>query len=306
MTDPITRVRAMAPVKEVHHALTDAAALRVWLAEHAEVDLPHRYEFWGRYTPEGDAPHQTLRYVDDVTLRFGWLLDGEDTETEFRLTEDGDSTIISVYQTGYSFDDAMSGATIRGVLGTFWALSTANLVDFVEGREVGPRTDFTSSDLRAEFLVDAPVDAVFASLTDSEQANIWFGYPVGIEPWVGGRFAMGGLDNNPHPAKIIDLEQDRLISIDWGAEGVSTWELADSAGKTRLTFVQSGFDDGNPPFAAWTGTLGGISQLRRFHEIKPWRAIWLPTGGSVDEFATWLAQQDEEGDAAVSSAATRQ
>src|SRR5215468_10849801 len=50
-----TRVRAMAPVKEVHHALTDAAALRVWLAEHAEVDLPHRYEFWGRYTPEGDA-----------------------------------------------------------------------------------------------------------------------------------------------------------------------------------------------------------------------------------------------------------
>jgi len=148
MTDPITRVRAMAPVKEVHHALTDAAALRVWLAEHAEVDLPHRYEFWGRYTPEGDAPHQTLRYVDDETLRFGWLLDGEDTETEFRLTEDGGSTIISVYQTGYSFDDAMSGATIRGVLGTFWALTMANLVDFVEGREVGPRTDFSSSELR--------------------------------------------------------------------------------------------------------------------------------------------------------------
>lgn len=294
MTEPITRVRAMAPVKEVRHALTDAAALRVWLAEHAEVDLPHRYEFWGRYTPEGDAPHQTLRYVDDETLRFGWLLDGVDTETEFRIAEDGDdSTIISVYQTGYSFDDAMSGATIRGVLGTFWALTMANLVDFVEGREVGPRTDFSSSELRAEYVVDAPVDAVFASLTDSEQANIWFGYPVGIEPYVGGRFAMGGLDNNPHPAKIIDLEPGRLISIDWGAEGVSTWELADSGGKTRLTFVQSGFDDGNPPFAAWTGTLGGLTQLRRFHEVKPWRAIWLPTSAEpVDSFATWLAEQD--------------
>jgi len=294
MTEPITRVRALAPVKEVRHALTDPAALRVWLAEHAEVDLPHRYEFWGRYTPDGDAPHQTLRQADDDTLRFGWLLDGEDTETEIRIAEDGpDSTIISVYQTGYSFEDAMSGATIRGVLGTFWALTMANLVDFVEGREVGPRTDFSSSELRAEYMVDAPVDAVFASLTDSEQANIWFGYPVGIEPYVGGRFAMGGLDNNPHPAKIVDLEPDRLISIDWGAEGVSTWELADSGGRTRLTFIQSGFDDDNPPYAAWTGTLGGITQLRRFHEVKPWRAIWLPTSAEpVDSFATWLAEQD--------------
>jgi uncharacterized protein YndB with AHSA1/START domain len=294
MTEPITRVRAMAPVKDVRQALTDAAALRVWLAEHAEVDLPDRYEFWGRYTPEGDAPHQTLRYADDDTLRFGWLLDGEGTETEIRVAEDGaDATIISVYQTGYSFDDAMSGATIRGVLGTFWALTMANLVDYVEGREVGPRVDFTSGQLRAEYVIDAPVDAVYTSLTDSAQASDWFGYPIGIEPHVGGRFAMGGLDNNPHPAKIIDLVPGRSMSVDWGAEGVGTWELAGSAGKTRLTFVQSGFDGDNPPFAAWTGTLGGLTQLRRFHEVKPWRPIWLPTGPeNVDSYATWLAEQD--------------
>jgi len=153
-------------------------------------------------------------------------------------------------------------------------------------------------------VVDAAPQAVFDSLTQPEHFRAWFGANVDIEPYVGGRFAMGGLDNNPHPAKIIDLEPDRLMSIDWGAEGVSTWELADSAGKTRLTFVQSGFDDGNPPFAAWTGTLGGLTQLRRFHEVKPWRAIWLPTGESVDAFATWLAEQD--GDAEVSSAATGQ
>jgi len=56
MTDPITRVRAMAPVKEVHHALTDAAALRVWLAEHADDDLPGKYEVWGRFTPDCAEP----------------------------------------------------------------------------------------------------------------------------------------------------------------------------------------------------------------------------------------------------------
>ena len=45
-----------APPEAVHAALTDAAALRVWLAEHAEVALPDRYEFWGRYTPDGAEP----------------------------------------------------------------------------------------------------------------------------------------------------------------------------------------------------------------------------------------------------------
>ena len=32
-----------APPEAVYAALTDAAALRVWLAEHAEVALPDRY-----------------------------------------------------------------------------------------------------------------------------------------------------------------------------------------------------------------------------------------------------------------------
>ena len=55
-----------APPEAVYAALTDAAALRVWLAEHAEVAMPDRYEFWGRYTPDGAEPHQRLRDpVDD-------------------------------------------------------------------------------------------------------------------------------------------------------------------------------------------------------------------------------------------------
>src|ERR1700687_1267684 len=73
VTEPmILRVRLAAPIQAVRHALTDAASLRVWLAEHAEVDLPRAYAFWGRYTPEGEAPHQRLLHVDDHTLRFNW------------------------------------------------------------------------------------------------------------------------------------------------------------------------------------------------------------------------------------------
>jgi uncharacterized protein YndB with AHSA1/START domain len=271
----VLRARAAAPVKEVRHALTDADALRGWFAEHAEADLPHRYEFWGRYTPDGDAPHQRLLHADEDSLRFTWLLDGVETSTEIRLTEEGpESTIVTLSQSHFDFAEALSGSTIRGVLQTFWSLAIANLVAYVEGQPITPRTDFTSADLRGEVLIAAPIDRVFESLTDSEQATQWFGYPIGIEPWVGGRYAMGGFESG-YAAKVVDLEPGRKLSVDWGPTGVSTWELAESEGKTRLTFVQSGFDAQNPPYAAWTGSVAGLAELRRFHERENWRPIWL-------------------------------
>jgi hypothetical protein len=41
-------------------------------------------------------------------------------------------------------------------------------------------------------------------------------------------------------------------------------------------FVQSGFDEQQPPYAAWTGSLAGLAELRRFHEVPNWQPIWLP------------------------------
>ncbi|MEU5525448.1 SRPBCC family protein [Micromonospora chersina] len=275
MSDLLTvRARLAAPAEAVRRALTDPAELRAWLAEHAEVELPRRYEFWGRYTPEGDAPHQRLLHADDRTLRFAWTLDGVETTTEFELTPEGDSTVLTLRQSHFSFEEAMSGSSIRGVLQTFWALAIANLNAHLEGRPLLPRTDFTSADLRGEVVIDAPMDKVWTSLTDSEQASAWFGFPIGIEPWVGGRYAMGGFDAG-YAAKVVDLTPGRALSVDWGPTGVSTWELAESGGRTKLTFVQSGFDEGNPPYAAWTGSVAGLAELRRFHEMADWQPIWL-------------------------------
>jgi uncharacterized protein YndB with AHSA1/START domain len=270
------RARAAAPVKDVWHALTDAGAVRTWLAEHAEVDLPHRYGFWGRYTPEGEAPHQRLLHADDHTVRFSWLLGGVDTTVEIHLEqESADSTIITLSQSHSGFPDTMTGNRIRAVLSTFWALAIANLVDYLEGRELTPKCDFTSPRLREQFLIGAPPGEVYDSLIDSGQVSRWFGITIEIEPHIGGRFAMGGLAADPSPAKILDLEPGRRMSVDWGGPGVSTWELEGSGGKTRLTLVQSGFDAQQPPYAAWAGMLAGVAELRRFHELPDWHPIWL-------------------------------
>ena len=81
MIEADLRLRAVvpAPPKTVYGALTDPAALRVWLAEHAEVELPGKYEFWGRYTPDGTEPHQRVLHVDESSIRFAWTVDGVET-----------------------------------------------------------------------------------------------------------------------------------------------------------------------------------------------------------------------------------
>ncbi|MGH3931856.1 MAG: SRPBCC family protein [Pseudonocardiaceae bacterium] len=278
MSEPMKlRARLAVPIKEVHHALTDAEVLRTWLAEQAEVDLPHRYEFWGRYTPEGDAPHQRLLHFDDHTLRFAWLLDGEDTTVEIGLEQEdsAQSTILTLSQTHIpSYEDMVAERGTRSVLPTFWSLAIANLVDHLEGRELTPMCDFTSSQQHVQVLIGAPPNLVFDSILDPEQFRQWFGANIEIEPYVGGRWAMGSFELEDDPAKIVELEPGRKMTLAW--EGtVAAWELTDSDGKTRLTFVQSGFDEKQPPYGAWMGWLSGIAELRRFHELSDWHPLWL-------------------------------
>lgn len=276
------RLRIAAPPGAVHRALTDPAALRVWLAEQAEVELPDRYRFWGRFTPGGQAPHQVLRHLDDSSLRFDWELDGITTAVDIALAggsgpgADTGSTLLTLTHTGILGwpEVLMDDAGDRGLMHTFWALALGNLADYAEGREPSARCDFTSPVLRGDVLIDADRLAVYQSLTDAEQFSRWAGVKLENELRPGGRWAMGGFEANPDPAQIVDLQPGRSMSINWG-DMVESWELADSDGRTRLTFVHSGFDENQPPFAGWLGALGGLVELRRYHEVKNWRPLWV-------------------------------
>jgi uncharacterized protein YndB with AHSA1/START domain len=264
------RARAGVPLATVRDALTDAAALEVWLAERAEVDLPHTFAFWGRYTPDGDAPHQRLLRADDRTLAFEWRLHGVTTTVEFSLEEDGDDTLITLSQTEVPlWTDAVANTSPLAILGTFWSLAVANLVDHVEGRETTPKCDFTTATQRETVTVGATPDEVYRSLMEPDRFRQWFGANITVEPRVGGTWAMGD-----HPARIVELVPGQRVVVDWG-DMLSTWELEGSAGRTRLTFVNSGFDEGNPHYGEWTGWLAGMAALRRFHELPEFRSIWL-------------------------------
>ena len=197
MTDPDLRLRAVVPVplKLAYEGLTDPAALRVWLAEHADVDLPGRYQFWGRYTPDGAQPHQRVLYVDERTIRFAWTVEGVESTVQIEVAEDEDGTLVTLSHSDLpSFADVLADkAGARGALQTFWSLAIANLADYLDGRELTPKVDFTSTELRASMVIDAAPEQVFESMTQPEQFRRWFGANVAVEPHVDGRFAMGGL-----------------------------------------------------------------------------------------------------------------
>lgn len=278
MTEPDLRLRAVVPasLKVTYEALTDPAALRVWLAEHADVDLPGKYEFWGRYTPDGARPHQRVLHVDERTIRFAWTLDGVETTTQIEVAEDQDGTLVTLSQTDLpTFADVLADrAGARGALQTFWSLAIANLADYLAGREPTPGCDFTSSELRASVVIDAAPDEVFDSMTRPEVFRTWFGANVDIEPYVGGRFAMGGFELDPGGATFVEFDPGRKATLLFADGETTSWELEGSEGKTRLTTMHSGFDPANPPYPAWGGWLGGIAGLRRYHEMPGRRSIW--------------------------------
>jgi len=255
-------------------ALTDPAALRVWLADHAEVDLPGRFAFWGPGTP-GVEPRQRPLAADARSLRFAWTVGGAETTVDLAVEETEDGTVVSVTHAGVpNWADAVADeSSDLAILATFWSLAIGNLVEYLEGREPTPRPDYTSAEERAEITVGAAPAAVYDSLMDPAVFRRWFGANVGIEPHVGGRWAMGGFDSVDATARIVALEPDRRISMEWPDGLVTTWELEGSESRTRLTIVQSGFTD--PPHAGWTGWLAGLVELRRYHEVPDWRPLWI-------------------------------
>jgi uncharacterized protein YndB with AHSA1/START domain len=96
------RVSIAAGPGAVYAALTDAAGLRAWLAEHAEVSLDEGvFEFWGRYTPEGERGRQRLLAAEPgQALGFSWLLQGAETEVAITLTPDDGGVLLTLTHSG--------------------------------------------------------------------------------------------------------------------------------------------------------------------------------------------------------------
>ena len=275
-----------APPEAVHAALTDAAALRVWLTEHAEVALPDRYEFWGRFTPDGAEPHQRVLHAGERNLRFAWTVDGSETTVEFTLTEnepehdaeheDAGGTLLTLTQSGDlpSFDEILADtAGPRGELETFWSLAIANLADYLSGRELTPKCDYTSAELRASVVIDAAPEAVFDSLTQPEQFRKWFGATSTSSPmWAAGsRWAASSWTPGGSSSSSSSRAARRPCGSPTAKPTAGSWRARTARPGSRSCRAGS---TGQPAVLG----LGRLAQWRRRAAALPrgaaWRTIW--------------------------------
>ena len=259
----------------VFKALTDGDELCDWFAESAEVDLAQRrYEFWGRYTPQGDRARQTLTaHEPGRSLGFSWGFDGGESTVDLTLSPEAEGTLVSVTHTGIPSPD-------RTALDCFWHVSLANLAGHAEGRQTMPPFDFSvpaQGDALVRTVIDAPPEEVFAALLDPSQVDKWAGGKAVIEPRVGGRYDFGW-DHGPE--RIVEFDQDKALAYTWrhpnSPETLVRWALRSSRGSTYLTLVHSGFADDRVAEELRQGWPGFLVEIKRIHELG---AAWQPMSG---------------------------
>ena len=111
--------------------------------------------------------------------------------------------------------------------------------------------------IERETLIAAPVERVWALLTEAEHVGRWFcddGAEIDLKP--GGTMVLRWAEHGVGRARIVDLDPPRRFSYRWAAirehwgedpdDGNSTlveFTLSAEGDRTRLRVVESGFDE---------------------------------------------------------------
>ena len=264
------QIRIDASTDEVYAALIDGDALRAWFAEEASVALDAgRYEFSGRYilgTPEPGQPEMKLYEVQPGRkLVYGWPLDGAETVVAMEVEAEGGDTLLKLEHHNLP-------GSLSWLVEAFWSMALENLRGYAERGAPGLRFDFADipyGDVRCSVNIDAAPEAVFEALINPDQLDRYMSEkPAHVEPQVGGEYNVGW--SGEGPVKILDLAPNERLTYSWhsekdGAVGtVVTWELEDSAGRTTLTLVHSGFA---PDRAGMDYGLGWLDYLNRIKQM---------------------------------------
>ncbi|MEX2583851.1 MAG: SRPBCC domain-containing protein [Gemmatimonadota bacterium] len=132
-----------------------------------------------------------------------------------------------------------------------------------------------SHELSFERTLRAPVDRVWAALTDAGQVEQWYGpgeeFRIEVEEWdcrIGGKYrvAMHHRDGQTHTCygEFKDLEPNRRIAYTWAwadqppLDTLVTFALTAEGDQTRLHFTHAGFPSEEvrgQHEMGWTGSL---------------------------------------------------
>lgn len=137
--------------------------------------------------------------------------------------------------------------------------------------------------VRRTIRIAAPVEKVWAAVTEPEHISRWFGRARFEAVAAGVSGTLTWPDRDPIPVRIEVLEAPRLVSYRWGNDDASgvvpdalddahstvfTFTLVEVDGGTELTVVETGFENTSDPAAnlvdhrdGWNGELDKLVAL---------------------------------------------
>ncbi len=280
------QLKFKASAERVFQALIESQALTSWFCEFADV-LPaaKAYDFWGRFTPEAPADqqaghHPLTLWANNRHLAYTWRLNQFDSQVLIKLLPRQDETVLTLRHTAPAGAQLTQGWQLRD----FWFLTLENLRAYLAGKPSLARVDFSSpmrGDIHHEILIDASAADVFEALIRPDQIDRWIANGAAVEPRVGGTYSFGWMG-----MKILEIVPDQKLSVsptydNHGVEEITphafTWTLEESHGKTRMTFVHSGFAPDEENVSAYLGWLSYIARLKAIAEFgTAWQHPLVP------------------------------
>lgn len=125
--------------------------------------------------------------------------------------------------------------------------------------------------VKRTITIAAPIEKVWAAITEAEHIARWFGQAAVLDEvavGAGGVFSFEGYGD--FPVLIEELDPPRMIAYRWSNENARAVDPVDSDhstvfrfalepvdGGTQLTVVESGFDTLADPAASMEGNRGG-------------------------------------------------
>lgn len=261
-------------------ALTDPEDLRVWLAEHVDIEPRKlgKFRFWGRHTygtpGPADANGVIREFEPGKMITFDWPVEGCKGLARLEVEPDGEKAKLNIT---HSFERAPSIGRAKELVDDMWRIHLGALMCHLMGAPV-TLPDFTETEavVKSSIYVDAPRSVVFRAFTDPELLNQWIAKDAKVDLDAGTLDFGWAYENDgqmvvPPPMKILDFEQDRKFVTSWpdwrGDKSVPdqrvTWLLEDEGEGTRVTLIHDGFvravDVSDYPFG-WSYFLGKIRE----------------------------------------------
>lgn len=261
----------------VFEALIDPDTLRAWFAEQVDISLAeNRYDFWGRFTPENpsrkNGSHKIIEFEQGRILAYEWKLRGRDTRVDYEINSSDEGCLLRLKHFGLPTLQPYESS-----IGDFWTHVLEGLRSLLENNKPYEMMDYSRvpyGEVSMTVSISAKSQDVFRGLIDPDQLNRWIAKKAEVDPKPGGKISFGW---DGGPVKILEIVPDRKLSYSWHweqePETVTTWELEESGGTTRLTVVQSGFAPDRNCEDYYIGWHKYIHRLKVMLEDTDWKRV---------------------------------